>query len=103
MPYASTAALSTGSNFTGRPHGRTEPSQSRATILLALGIVYGDLGTSPLYTLQTIVQRSAGVRCRGRAGFAITGRVVADRHHLDQILVCSSCGPTITAKAASWR
>ena len=55
MPYASTAALSTGSNFTGRPHGRTEPSQSRATILLALGIVYGDLGTSPLYTLQTIV------------------------------------------------
>ena len=25
------------------------------TILLALGIVYGDLGTSPLYTLQAIV------------------------------------------------
>src|SRR3979490_3089763 len=26
-----------------------------STGLLALGIVYGDLGTSPLYTLQTIV------------------------------------------------
>jgi KUP system potassium uptake protein len=55
MPYASTSALSAGSDFTGRPHRRTEPSQSHATILLALGIVYGDLGTSPLYTLQTIV------------------------------------------------
>ncbi|SED11610.1 potassium transporter Kup [Bradyrhizobium erythrophlei] len=55
MPYASSSALSADSAFTGRPHRRTEPSQSRATILLALGIVYGDLGTSPLYTLQTIV------------------------------------------------
>ncbi len=55
MPNASISALSAGSAFTGRPHGRTEPSSSRATILLALGIVYGDLGTSPLYTLQTIV------------------------------------------------
>jgi KUP system potassium uptake protein len=55
MPYASTAALSAGSDFNGRPHRRIEPSPGRATILLALGIVYGDLGTSPLYTLQTIV------------------------------------------------
>jgi KUP system potassium uptake protein len=28
--------------------------------LTALGIVYGDLGTSPLYTLQTVVQASGG-------------------------------------------
>jgi len=55
MPYASTAALSAGSDFNGQPHRRIEPSPGRATILLALGIVYGDLGTSPLYTLQTIV------------------------------------------------
>ena len=36
------------------PHGvqRTTP----AAALTALGIVYGDLGTSPLYTLQTVVQ-----------------------------------------------
>ncbi|APG09777.1 potassium transporter Kup [Bradyrhizobium japonicum] len=54
MPYASTATLSAGSDFNGRPHRCIEPSPGRATILLALGIVYGDLGTSPLYTLQTI-------------------------------------------------
>ncbi|WP_375787031.1 potassium transporter Kup [Bradyrhizobium sp. Pha-3] len=29
-------------------------SPSRTAILVALGVVYGDLGTSPLYTLQTI-------------------------------------------------
>jgi KUP system potassium uptake protein len=29
-------------------------------VLAALGVVFGDLGTSPLYTLQTIVQASAG-------------------------------------------
>ncbi|MBR0799821.1 hypothetical protein JQ615_31070 [Bradyrhizobium jicamae] len=62
MPYASTAALSAGSDFTGRPHRRTEPAPGRATILLALGIVYGDRGTSPLYTLQTPTEFSASRR-----------------------------------------
>jgi len=31
-----------------------------AASLTALGIVYGDLGTSPLYTLQTVVQATGG-------------------------------------------
>jgi KUP system potassium uptake protein len=35
---------------------RTTP----ATALAALGIVYGDLGTSPLYTLQAIIQAAGG-------------------------------------------
>ena len=35
---------------------RTTP----ATALAALGIVYGDLGTSPLYTLQAIIQPVGG-------------------------------------------
>lgn len=33
---------------------------TRWAALTALGIVYGDLGTSPLYTLQTIVQATGG-------------------------------------------
>ncbi len=32
----------------------------RAAMLAALGVVFGDLGTSPLYTLQTIVQAAGG-------------------------------------------
>src|SRR5580692_7236628 len=32
----------------------------RLAALTALGIVYGDLGTSPLYTLQTVVQSAGG-------------------------------------------
>ena len=35
---------------------RTTP----AAALAALGIVYGDLGTSPLYTLQTVVGATGG-------------------------------------------
>jgi KUP system potassium uptake protein len=38
---------------------RAKPSQRWAT-LTALGIVFGDLGTSPLYTLQTVVQATGG-------------------------------------------
>jgi len=44
---------------------RTMPSRvarrtTPATALAALGIVYGDLGTSPLYTLQTVIQTIGG-------------------------------------------
>lgn len=37
-----------------------ERRTTAATALAALGIVYGDLGTSPLYTYQTIVQAVGG-------------------------------------------
>jgi KUP system potassium uptake protein len=34
---------------------------SGAGILIALGIIYGDIGTSPLYTLQTIFNEAGGI------------------------------------------
>jgi len=40
------------------PEAASRPSHWAA--LTALGIVYGDLGTSPLYTLQTVVQATGG-------------------------------------------
>jgi KUP system potassium uptake protein len=55
MPFLTTSALDNHTEFVGDVRTWVEQSPSRATILLALGIVYGDLGTSPLYTLQTIV------------------------------------------------
>ena len=44
---------------------RTAPSRvarrtTTAAALASLGIVYGDLGTSPLYTLQAIIQTIGG-------------------------------------------
>jgi KUP system potassium uptake protein len=56
MPSTSISALSADTGFSGETHIRAEQPLNSSTILLALGIVYGDLGTSPLYTLQTIVQ-----------------------------------------------
>ena len=35
-------------------------ASTRWAALTALGIVYGDLGTSPLYTLQTVVEAAGG-------------------------------------------
>ncbi|MGY3446754.1 potassium transporter Kup [Bradyrhizobium sp. USDA 4473] len=49
------SALNDTTGFTGQAHSRFEQAPTFTSILLALGIVYGDLGTSPLYTLQTIV------------------------------------------------
>jgi len=53
-----TAATTTLDEHTAlsRVARRTTP----AAALAALGIVYGDLGTSPLYTLQTVVQTVGG-------------------------------------------
>jgi len=43
------------------PAARAAPTRSETTMALAaLGIVYGDLGTSPLYTYQTIVAAVGG-------------------------------------------
>jgi KUP system potassium uptake protein len=46
------------------PLGPTPPRAAQAitpaTALTALGIVYGDIGTSPLYTLQTVAQAVGG-------------------------------------------
>ena len=48
--------------MTRAPAGaRGDPARrGAATSLAALGIVFGDLGTSPLYTLQTVVQATGG-------------------------------------------
>jgi KUP system potassium uptake protein len=53
---ASIRAAHSGSTQGERPAGRP----GRWATLSALGIVFGDLGTSPLYTLQTVVQATGG-------------------------------------------
>ena len=54
------------------PHGvqRTTPADA----LTALGIVCGDLGTSPLYTLETVVQ-TLGVKFTPQAALGILSLV----------------------------
>lgn len=55
MPSSTVSALNAPTSFTGEAQDRLARPASLSAGLLALGIVYGDLGTSPLYTLQTIV------------------------------------------------
>ena len=55
MPTSSISALNAPTGFAGEARNRFGQPTTLSAALLALGIVYGDLGTSPLYTLQTIV------------------------------------------------
>jgi KUP system potassium uptake protein len=55
MPTSTVSALNAPTNLAGEAQGRFAQPATVSAGLLALGIVYGDLGTSPLYTLQTIV------------------------------------------------
>src|SRR5260370_8744619 len=55
MPMSIVSALNAPTNLAEEAQGRFAQPPTVSAGLLALGIVYGDLGTSPLYTLQTIV------------------------------------------------
>jgi KUP system potassium uptake protein len=56
MPDASNVAVMTDSTLQAAGSG----APPRWAALSALGVVFGDLGTSPLYTLQTVVQALGG-------------------------------------------
>ena len=51
----------------------------------ALGIVYGDIGTSPLYTFKTALEWAGGGDASCRAWHPLAHRVDADHHHVAQI------------------
>ena len=55
MPTSTVSALNAPTNFTGEAQYRFAQPTTVSAGLLALGIVFGDLGTSALYTLQRIV------------------------------------------------
>jgi hypothetical protein len=71
------------------PTDSTEPAHAEATttaetptghgaglaalVLGALGVVFGDIGTSPLYTLKGMPDLRAGRRAGGRPGQALSG------------------------------
>ena len=55
MTGPTTAAAATAPEPPGTgPAGRPHPGSRGALLLAALGIVFGDIGTSPLYALQTV-------------------------------------------------
>ena len=73
--------------------------------LTALGVVFGDIGTSPLYAFSSRARRHrpCTVPPRRRARHRLAHLLGADADHLAQIRRPSSCAPTMTGRAASWR
>lgn len=45
----------------GYQHNRSFNKATGAGFIIAMGIVYGDIGTSPLYTMESIVQGQGGL------------------------------------------
>ena len=91
-----------GATAAGVAHRTAGP----ALLLAALGIVFGDIGTSPLYALQTVfsidngaVRPDAGRRLRRH----LDDRSGRSRSSCRSSTSASSCAPTTTARAASWR
>ena len=79
-------------------------ARNGALTLAALGVVFGDIGTSPLYAFRESFE-AAGDRLVVNEASAlgavslILWSLIID--HLDQVPASSSCAPTTTARAAS--
>ena len=66
-----------------------------ALSLGALGVVFGDIGTSPLYTLKTVLDVTGGAASQPTAILrrAVTDPVDTDHRHLAEIgHLRSACG-----------
>ena len=89
----------------GQP-GHHVGSRTLPLALGALGIVFGDIGTSPLYAMQTVfsiehntVQATRGDVLRRH----LDGAVVDHARGLHEVRRRWPCAPTTTARAASSR
>ncbi|WP_268871463.1 KUP/HAK/KT family potassium transporter [Rhizobium mesoamericanum] len=63
------------------------PSSVPALSMAALGVVFGDIGTSPLYTLKTVLEVTGGAQPKPEAilGRNVVDPVDADHRHLAEI------------------
>ena len=71
--------------------------------IVALGVVYGDIGTSPLYTAQTFLSGQGGIANTDReAVLGMLSLVFWSITLITTVNTCSSpCVSTTRAKAAS--
>jgi KUP system potassium uptake protein len=60
--------MTTATSAASREEAHTHKSSFAALALGALGVVFGDIGTSPLYTLRECLHETAGASGRIEAG-----------------------------------
>ncbi len=77
-----------------------------AVVVGALGVVFGDIGTSPIYTIQTVFNPAdphpVPVSADNVFGVVSLDLLVGDDHRHGHLRRCWRCAPTTTARAASW-
>ena len=94
----------TGKIGTLHRHPHAAPQALAPAALACMGVVFGDIGTSPLYTVSVTLKASSsgGTVAPEAARDRVTDLLVADRRHLHQIRGAHHA-PTTTARAAFWR
>src|SRR5437899_7879355 len=60
-PVMNTSPAANGRSFSSKPAPRSSNSKLAALTLAALGVVYGDIGTSPLYAFKEAFGGSHGL------------------------------------------
>ena len=94
----------TGGDRVPAPNNRRRGQGTAALALLALGVVYGDIGTSPLYAAKETFNPVHGIPLTapnilgGVSAIFWTLMIVVSLKYVALILRA-----TIAAKAASWR
>ena len=78
---------------------------NRKLLITALGVVFGDIGTSPLYALRECFNPAHGIAVTESnvLGLLVADPVVPAARHLGQVHRASCCAPTTAAKAACSR
>ncbi|MBV8709275.1 MAG: KUP/HAK/KT family potassium transporter [Acidobacteriaceae bacterium] len=72
MTHPTVSPISATASHSDRPLERAVPQASLSALTLAaLGVVFGDIGTSPLYTLQACLQSAGGKRVSTEDVFGI--------------------------------
>ena len=70
----------------------------------AIGVVYGDIGTSPLYTIREVFGGPHGIAVTHSNVLGVLSLIVwALLIVVSLKYVVLSCRPTTTARGASWR
>lgn len=89
------------SRAAGAGHSTAKPI---GMLVAAVGVVYGDIGTSPLYTLKEVFTGHYGVPVNHDGVFGILALIFGRwSGSFRSNTCCSFCGQTTRAKAGSWR
>ncbi|MFQ7550621.1 MAG: KUP/HAK/KT family potassium transporter [Blautia marasmi] len=69
----------------------TEIPFSAGAVLISVGVVYGDIGTSPMYVMKSIIAGNGGIAQTGRMSYMVRSPGHMDHYPADNSQICADC------------